>query len=290
MEFVCFSFAFLGVAALVLAVHHNEQVTRSRRLSAFQRSLEGARGRTELGLFDGIRSAWVRGDLDGRPVSLTFERRGSGKQAYDAMIYSVEVDNPAAEFSLSKAGVLDRLSEWIGLTRPTDLHPEVDGDLILRAGSAAAVKGLLQQGAVARAIRGLTEPPLGFAEVRLARGALTVERPVNSMHLTLPALRGVFDALLAVARQCERRRVAVRIKGLSVKARFAWTDGGQAARCPYCRDELGVELRLDDGSDDLAVCDRCGTLHHRACLDEAGGCTIFGCGARRARERARPNR
>jgi hypothetical protein len=284
VEFVCFGFVFLGVAALVLAVHHHEQVTRSRRLFAFQRALEGGRGRTELGLFDSLQAAWVRGDLDGRPVSLTFERRGSGKHAYDAMIYGVEVDNPAAEFQLAKAGVLDRLGQWIGLTRPTDLHPEVDDDLILRKGSTSAVKGLLQQGAVARAIRRLTEYPLGFAEVRLADGALRVERPVNSAHLDLPALRGVFDALLAVARQCERRRVTVKIKGLSVKARFAWTDGGQAARCPYCRDEL----RVDDGSDDLGACDRCGTLHHRACLDEAGGCTIFGCGARRASERLRP--
>lgn len=42
-------------------------------------------------------------------------------------------------------------------------------------------------------------------------------------------------------------------------------------RCPYCHDQLELP--------DLEPleCVGCGTLHHRICLDELGGCTVQGC-------------
>lgn len=282
MEFLCFCAVGVALLGLLWAVHHAQLAAHSRKLSAFLRALEGGRGRTELSFFEGLTGAWVRGRLEDLPVSLTFVRRGSGKHAHDCAVYQVEVDNAAANFTLSKAGLLDRLGQWIGLAARTDLHPDLDDDLVLRAGSAAALKGLLQQGALGRAVRRLTDD-LGFGEVRLAAGTLTVERPVRADTLDLSALRRVFDALLEVARQCARRRVTVKITGLSVEPRFAWTGGGQAARCPYCREALALE----PGADGLAECERCGTLHHSACLDEAGGCTIFGCGGRAPRARGR---
>ena len=55
-----------------------------------------------------------------------------------------------------------------------------------------------------------------------------------------------------------------------------WSCGGEAPRCPYCKDAL------DAAAPDAAACERCGTVHHRECLHEAGGCTVFGGGARTA--------
>lgn len=50
--------------------------------------------------------------------------------------------------------------------------------------------------------------------------------------------------------------------------------------CPYCRDALGGAPRR--------ACGRCGTEHHAACLAEAGGCTLLGCGPTpRGRRRVR---
>lgn len=39
--------------------------------------------------------------------------------------------------------------------------------------------------------------------------------------------------------------------------------------CPYCR--LPIE------GQESAACPACGTIHHRGCWEENGGCTIFGC-------------
>lgn len=41
--------------------------------------------------------------------------------------------------------------------------------------------------------------------------------------------------------------------------------------CPYCRTEVAPEA--GEGK----YCDGCGTPHHNDCLEENGGCTLFGC-------------
>ncbi|MCO5165555.1 MAG: hypothetical protein M9894_04190 [Planctomycetes bacterium] len=273
----------LGVVAffaLVLAIDQADKGEKARALSAFLRRLEGGHGRTELGFFEGLEGAWVEGRLGGLPVSLTFERRSAGKSHYHLAFHAVEVDNPAADFTLSRAGVLDRLGQWLGVTRRTDLHPDLDDDLVLRTGRSGAVKALLQQGELGRALRELLD---GFEldEVRLEGGRLQVEERVGRSTLGAARLHELYTRLVRVARLCSRRPVPVKVKGLSVKPRFAWTGEGQAALCPYCRDEVPLE------GGDVEACDRCGTLHHRACLDEAGGCTIFGCGAARTPRRER---
>jgi TM2 domain-containing membrane protein YozV len=40
--------------------------------------------------------------------------------------------------------------------------------------------------------------------------------------------------------------------------------------CPYCRTEF-------EEQDEIIVCPECATQHHADCLDENGGCTVFGC-------------
>ncbi len=44
------------------------------------------------------------------------------------------------------------------------------------------------------------------------------------------------------------------------------------AVCPYCRDAAA------EGDAGVAACEACGTVHHADCLEEAGGCTVLGCG------------
>ena len=41
---------------------------------------------------------------------------------------------------------------------------------------------------------------------------------------------------------------------------------------------------------DLAACDACSTVHHQECLEEAGGCTVFGCDGGVAPRRGRRTR
>ncbi len=43
-----------------------------------------------------------------------------------------------------------------------------------------------------------------------------------------------------------------------------------AATCPYCRSAFETD-------DEVVPCPSCGTSHHRDCLAENGGCTVFGC-------------
>ena len=101
---------------------------------------------------------------------------------------------------------------------------------------------------------------------------LRVEHRLGWGTLHIRALVDVFDALEGVARLCERRAVQVKLKGdVQVRRRFAWSGGEAETRCPFCRDAVQVE------GDDAAACAACDTLHHAACLAEAGGCTVFGC-------------
>lgn len=49
-------------------------------------------------------------------------------------------------------------------------------------------------------------------------------------------------------------------------------------RCPFCHDGLAGET---------TACGACDSVHHTACWSEHGGCSIFGCAASGAPERAR---
>ena len=43
-----------------------------------------------------------------------------------------------------------------------------------------------------------------------------------------------------------------------------------SATCPYCRTAF-------EGDDEIISCSGCATEHHAECLQENGGCTVFGC-------------
>lgn len=54
-------------------------------------------------------------------------------------------------------------------------------------------------------------------------------------------------------------------RALEVRARES------APRCPYCHDLLAAAI-------DRVLCEKCGTPHHRACIEELERCATFGCG------------
>ena len=47
--------------------------------------------------------------------------------------------------------------------------------------------------------------------------------------------------------------------------------------CPYCR----TAFEADDA---IVACSGCQTIHHADCLEENGGCTVFGCSQAPAEE------
>lgn len=278
-------FVALGMPALMvlfttglLVVHQAHlQTRRSRDLSRFMRELDDGHGKTEVGLFEPLGNAWVTGRMEGLPVSLAFEWRLVGRTGRWLAVHEVEVDNPAADFHLRRADPFDRLGRWLGLAGKGEHAVGADQDLVLRAEDAAAAQTLLQQAALVKALRRLLDV-FDFDEVSLAGGRLRVRELVDD-DLDPHRLKRLYRALAQAARLCARRRV--RVKGPSARPRFAWTGEGSAPLCPYCRDEVPA-----DGAG-VEACDRCGTLHHAACLDEAGGCTIFGCAAPRTPRRER---
>jgi hypothetical protein len=111
---------------------------------------------------------------------------------------------------------------------------------------------------------------LGYGDVYLREGRFEVSRRLRRGDLRPDRLRRVFAALAILAGACAGRQVSVKVKGRDTQA-FGWTGQGQSVRCPYCKDDLRPE------APDLAACDRCQTLHHEGCLEEGGGCSIFGC-------------
>ena len=89
--------------------------------------------------------------------------------------------------------------------------------------------------------------------------------------------------LSRIASLCERVPVKPKVKITKLKERtpLAWTYGGKRARCPYCRDVVDIHGR------DVDACVACATIHHKECLQEAGGCTVLGCSAAPNRRRRR---
>ncbi len=121
----------------------------------------------------------------------------------------------------------------------------------------------------------------GFQEVEVRGGYLLVRRPRTDFGLRRASVAQILDALVALAPLLERAPITIRVgAGEPPRVAVAWRMG-DAILCPYCRDALAAE------TDDVDTCGVCRTAHHRDCLTEAGGCTVFGCAGRPPGERAR---
>ena len=195
---------------------------------------------------------------DGR--AFRFTQRGS------IQTLAVQVNDAAAELEVRALSGLEELTRWLGLSAaPRD---EAEAELSVGKGLEEVAR-LYHHRAARQALLDLLRAqndPL----VTLRDGWLTLRH--TSTDLSLLALSDGARRLCELARLYERREVPLRIAGLARS--FVWTGGGAAARCPYCRDDL------ERAGEEPAGCPTCGTLHHRPCWEEGGGCTVFGCPGR----------
>ena len=238
----------LVIAALALfAVVLGERTVRRKTLATFAGSLQNG----EAG------DRWARGSLAGRGVELRLERAHGRRQ----QVLELGVRDPAVELELAPEGLLDALGRLAGRSEP--IPPGVPEGVVVRQGQAQA-RRLLQEEEAAPLLRELLQRGQRLT-VRGGRLRLTRTPPWLSpeyLARTLALLRSLVALL-------DRRRLDVKVKGET--AVFGWTGEGQAIRCPFCRDDLEPEGPA------ATACPDCGTLHHAACLEEAGGCTVFAC-------------
>ncbi len=275
LAFLAFVVLMAGAIALLVWISYAQNVGMIRELHAFAATLEGGAATGKADFWTHLTKCHATGRLDGHDVRVSFVRRGHGKHSYTAIVYELEVSHPAATFEVAEVDFLQGLGRFLGLTTNDALN---DGNLVLRAGGQSA--GRLLQATDVRAALKKVLNQTGVTAVSLKRTTLRIEQ---RGAIRAQPMQQTLRALLELARLCDRVPVADLISvrpreaapAASVAARFAWTGGGETARCPYCRDEL------DAAAPEAAACDRCGTVHHRECLDEAGGCTVFGCAAKR---------
>lgn len=219
----------------------------------------------------GIAGARVEPTEGGGTLMLPWRGRAAGVIADSAAGNHVrcwlEVPQAAAPPVAIQAG---------GLTLSRLFEASAGGDVL---GAATEIVGgpkapgahLFQAAAVEQALARLFA--LGFERVALVEDGgprrLVASKPSSvSRRDVLPErITASLDALSEVADACERRA----LDPVAGAPRFAWTPAGSDVRCPFCREDL------DAAAPTSAACDRCGTLHHAACLAEAGGCVIFGC-------------
>lgn len=238
----------LAIVALTwFAVVRGERAVRRKTLETFARTLqEGEAGDT-----------WARGHLAGRGAELRLEGwPGRGQQDLE-----LAVRDPAVELELTPEGLLDTLGRLAGRSEP--LPPGVPEGVVVRQGQTQA-RRLLQDEEAAPLLRELLQRGQRLA-VRGGRLQLTRTPP----WLSPEYLARTLALLRSLAALLDRRRLDVTVRGAA--AVFGWTGEGQAIRCPFCRDDLEPE------GPDATTCPDCGTLHHAACLAEAGGCTVFAC-------------
>ena len=258
---------------------------RAEQLRRFARRLEGAVAHVVEGFFSSWDGSWVSGRLDGRRVRLVVDVRGSGKHQVTYLIYSLEVANPVTQLEVRPAGVLSRLGRWLGVVEdhPTG-NARLDGDFIFRRlGRRGASLDVFRSGAMERELRHLFEA-LEFTELQLTDHELIGERVLRrDPMLEERELHRAFKALERLALLCERTKIKVQVSPKVDVDRFAWTLAGRLS-CPFCRD--GLDPAGDGDGERAVACGSCQTLLHAACLEEAGGCVVFGCDGGRRTVRA----
>lgn len=170
------------------------------------------------------------------------------------------------------AGLEERVA-WESLRAPDHVGAAPIDALIRERHAAPGAGRLLHQEQAAAMLAELIDQ-LEWESVRLEGGRLIASTVPDALALRPAHLRRVVELMEQVARFCERRELT-----LSLAPRcFGWTGGQAGPSCPYCREALPAE----PGTETVTACERCGTVHHRACLEEARGCTVFGCRPQRA--------
>lgn len=267
---------FFGFVALMLYLVHANKERQQKELEAFARRLEDGRVRGRLSLFSGS-DVTIEGHLGGRQVRVRVYVVKRGKHSYTMVHYRVDAPNALADFEVTKTNVFNRVGRAIGLVADTSVGDErIDKKYILK-GRAPSLKELFQQSPKLEWCFDELFARHGLHKIELRWNSITSEADLGSPNAT--RMLDTVRALSRVASLCERQEVKTKIKILGEQKAFAWTYGGKGARCPYCRDDV------DPGGNDVSACPECRTLHHRECLDEAGGCTVLGCANSRAGRR-----
>jgi hypothetical protein len=193
----------------------------------------------------------VEGALDGRRVILRV-------RAEDGLRFESEVEAPHPPCDLAVE------------------HPDALVDVVNHALFGAKdrrVRGLKLQSLDEPAATRLLHGPAGdlLVELLAPNGRVTI-REGRVRHARPSGLRDEVEDLLRELRLLARIGAALEPApepSRRTRLRFAWIRGDLL--CPFCRDDL------DPRADDAQACDACATVHHRECLEQAGGCTIFGC-------------
>jgi hypothetical protein len=266
-----------GVVVIAAGVQSNKR--RTRRLRELASRLDDGQLRVDEGWLADLAGARIRGTLEGHRVEVAYKRhpigladgRGRRRTVVNVRV-RVEVFDPVAdELTIEPAVMLTKVGRALGLVHDVKTGDDrVDAKYILN-GQPAALGHLLSEPQAERALDALLGEH-AFLQVGLYGRWVYVDK---STTVTDPDwLETVLSLLLQVAKLCDRTPIEVKVLGDA--AHFAWTGGGQEALCPYCRDGI------DPQALELAACEACDTVHHRACLDEAGGCVVFGCGGGKA--------
>lgn len=218
------------------------------RLISVARTLD--RRRIEQGAFRLIRR--IEGERAGRAVVIDVTRWGR-------LELRVAAPPRLGRLTMSnRSGLLARLRRDVRYV--SSIH--VQGDEAATARLAETLERALE---VERCLRDCLEvaEELGCLDLHVRDGWLVAAiRKVESLEVQsllelMARLAGSFDDLVLLNG---------RVRELDVSAR----------RCPFCHDALDAET---------TSCGACETIHHTACWDENGGCTIFGCAATGPRER-----
>lgn len=255
---------FVGGILFLAAHQHRATMDKLHQLAG---RLERGRVTGGDGWLGGTSDVELTGRLDGHDVRLGFRIVGSGKHQSTYMCFRVDVPNAVTNFEVRRASTLRRFGRWLGVIADVPTGDERIDDKYILSGHSGSLSELFGDRELERAVDCVLED---FDAVQVHFDQLEAEQLARSYEPT--HLLGLFRNLIRLAKLCERRRV--KVKFLGSRARFAWTGGGETARCPYCRDDLKLE------GPDVSACSRCDTLHHEECMEEAGGCTIFGCGGR----------
>ena len=261
-----------GMAGLVggvffLAAHqHRSTMDKLRQFAA---RLERGRVAGGEGWLAGLSDVEVSGRLDGHDLRLSFRVVGGGKNQQTYLCFRVGVPNAVTNFEVKRASTLRRFGRWLGVIDDVSTGDRRIDDKYILSGHSGSLSELFGDRELERAVDCVLED---FDVVQVRFDQLEAEQLAGNYDPR--QLLGLFRNMIRLAKLCERRRVDVKVLG--ERSRFAWTGGGETARCPYCRDDLQLE------GPDVTACSRCDTLHHAECMEEAGGCTIFGCGGRAA--------
>lgn len=267
MAMLCAISGIVGLVGGVVFLLAQQHRVFMNRLHQFARRLAGGRVEGDEGWLGGLSDVEVRGRLDGHDVRLGFRIVGGGKNQQTYTCFRVDVPNAVTNFEVKRASTLRRFGRWLGLVDDVPTGDQRIDDKYILSGHSGSLSELFGDRELERAVDCVLED---FDAVQVRFDQLEGEQLGQTSDPR--QLLGLFRNMIRLANLCERRRVKVKILGS--RERFAWTGGGETARCPFCRDDLQLD------APDVTACSRCDTVHHAECIEEAGGCTIFGCGGR----------